>query len=132
MDGAEADGGGADRPGGESIGGLVGRLIEEGRDYAEAELALLKAIAEYRALRARKALVALAVGWFFMVTSMTAVVMGTVLSLAARIGPMWAGLAVGIPLLSGGYLLVRYGWSGIKGLARDKGEREAIERGTRP
>ena len=54
--------------------------------------------------------------------------MGTVLSLAARIGPMWAGLAVGVPLLLGGYLLVRFGWAGVKGLAQDKGEREAIER----
>lgn len=112
----------------QTIGELVGRLIEDGRSYADAELELYKAIGRYRALRARKALVALAAGWFFMVTSMTAVVMGTVLSLAARIGPMWAGLAVGIPLLLGGYLLVRYGWAGVKGLAKDKGEREAIER----
>lgn len=116
----------------ETIGELVGRLIEDGRGYAESEIELYKAIAQYRALRARKALVALAAGWFFMVTSMTAVVMGTVLSLAARIGPMWAGLAVGLPLLLGGYVLARYGWSGIKGLAQDKGEREAIERGTNP
>jgi len=115
----------------ETIGALVGRLIEDGRSYAEAEIELYRAVAQYRALRARKALVALAAGWFFMVTSMTAVVMGTVLSLAARIGPMWAGLAVGLPLLAGGYLLVRYGWSGVKGLARDKGEQEAIERGAR-
>lgn len=116
----------------ETIGELVGRLIEDGRGYAEAEIELYKAIAEYRALRARKAMVALAAGWFFMVTSMTAVVMGTVLSLADRIGPMSAGLAVGGPLLLGGYALVRYGWSGIKGLAQDKGEREAIERGMKP
>ena len=52
----------------------------------------------YRAPRARKALVALAVGWFLLVTSMTALVIGTVLSLAARIGPLLAGLAVGVPL----------------------------------
>lgn len=116
----------------ETIGELVGRLIEDGRAYADAELDLYKAIARYRALRARKSLVALAAGWFFMVTSMTAVVMGTVLSLAGRIGPMWAGLAVGVPLLAGGYLLVRWGWSELKGLASDKGEREAIARGAEP
>lgn len=114
----------------EAIGALVGRLIEDGRAYADAEIELYKAIARYRALRARKSLVALAVGWFFMVTSMTAVMMGTVLSLAARIGPMWAGLAVGVPMLVGGYLLVRWGWAEIKGVASDKGERDAIARGT--
>lgn len=115
----------------ETIGALVNRLIDDGRAYADAELDLYKAIARYRALRARKSLVALAAGWFFMITSMTAVVMGTVLSLAGRIGPMWAGLAVGVPLLAGGYLLVRWGWAELKGLASDKGEREAIERGAR-
>lgn len=113
----------------EAIGALVARLIEDGRAYADAEIDLYKAIARYRALRARKSLVALAAGWFFMVTSMTAVMIGTVLSLAARIGPMWAGLAVGLPMLLGGYLLVRWGWAGLKGLASDKGEREAITRG---
>lgn len=115
----------------ESIGELVGRLIEDGRAYADAEIDLVKAIARYRARRARKSLVALAAGWFFMVTSMTAVVMGTVLSLAGRIGPMWAGLAVGVPMLLGGYLLVRWGWGELRGFASDQGEREAIERGAR-
>lgn len=131
MDGAEADGDGADQRG-ESIGGLVGRLIEDGRDYAGAELALLKAIAEYRARRARTALVALAAGCFLMMTSTTALVMGAVLSLGDRIGPMWGGLAIGVPLLLGGYLLLRFGLAGMKGLGQDRNERDAIERGARP
>ena len=122
-----------DAPGGdptdETIGELVGRLVEDGRGYAEAEIALYKAIAEYRARRAGKALAALVAGWFLIATATTTLVIGAVLSLAAAIGPMWAGLAVGIPLLLGGGLLVRYSLAGIKGLARDKGEREAIERG---
>ena len=54
------------------------------------------------------------------------------LSLAQYIGPMLAGLAVGIPLAAGGYFSVHYGWTGVKGLARDESEREAIERGERP
>jgi hypothetical protein len=116
----------------ETIGELVGRLIEDGRAYADAELDLYKAIARYRALRARKSLVALAAGWFFMVTSTTAVVIGAVLDLAPRIGAIWAGLAVGLPLLIGGYLLAHWGWAELKGLASDKGEREAIERGAEP
>jgi len=119
-------------PSDESIGGLLGRLVEDGRDYAEAELELYKAIAAYRGVRARRALVALAAGWFLLVTSTTAVVIGTVMALAQYIGPMLAGLAVGIPLAGGGYLLIHYGWSGVKGLGRDQGEREAIERGERP
>jgi len=116
----------------ESIGDLFGRLVEDGRGYAEAEFNLYKAIAAHRGLRARRALVALAAGWFLLVTSTTAVVIGTVISLAHYIGPMPAGLAVGVPLAAGGYFLIHYGWTGIKGLTRDTGEREAIERGERP
>jgi len=116
----------------ESIGDLLGRLVDDGRDYAQAELELYKAIAAYRAVRARRALVALAAGWFLLVTSTTAVAIGTVISVAQYIGPMLAGLAVGIPLAAAGYLLVHYGWSGVKGLARDQGEHEALERGEQP
>ena len=116
----------------ETIGDLIGRLIEDGRTYAEAELELIKAIAEYRALRARRALVSLAVGWFLLVTSTTAVVMGAVLSLAQRVDAFWAGLIVGIPLAAGGYALVSYGWAGVKGLARDKAEQAAIDKGSAP
>ncbi len=119
----------AQDPQDESIGDLVNRLIEDGRDYARAEFELYGAIANYRAIRARRALVALAAGWFFLVTSMTALVLGTVLSLAARIGAMWAGLAVGIPLAAGGYALVRYGWRGVKSLTEDEAERQALRRG---
>jgi hypothetical protein len=122
----------ADDPRDESIGDLLGRLIEDGKSYAEAELALIKAIAEYRALRARRALVSLAVGWFLLVTSTTAAVMGAVLSLGNRMDPIWSGLLVGIPLAAGGYALVSYGWSGIKGLVRDKAEQQAIDEGAAP
>ena len=34
-------------------------------------------------------------------------------------------------MAAGGYFLAHYGWSGIKGLGRDKGEREAIDAGER-
>lgn len=122
----------AEDPESESIGELLGRLVDDGRGYAETELNLLKAIAAHRGVRARRALVALAAGWFLLVTSTSAVVIGTVLSLAQMIGPMLAGLAVGIPLAAGGYLLVHYGWTGVKGLTRDQGEREALERGEQP
>lgn len=119
-------------PQAESIGDLIGRLVEDGRSYAEAELELLKAIAAYRAQRARHALVSLAIGWFLLVTSTTAVVMGAVLSLSLRLDPFWAGLIVGVPLAAGGYALVRIGWAGVKGLARDSEEQQAIDKGGAP
>jgi hypothetical protein len=116
----------------ESIGDLFGRLIEDGRGYAEAELALIKAIAEYRALRARRALVALSAGWFLLVSSMTALMIGAVTGLSQHMSPFLSGLLVGVPMAAGGYALVRYGWTGIKGLGRDAVEQQAIDAGSRP
>jgi Putative Actinobacterial Holin-X, holin superfamily III len=121
-----------EEPSDDSIGDLIGRLIEDGRSYAEAELALVKEIAEYRAQRARRALVSLAVGWFLLVTATTAIMMGAVLSLAQRLDGFWAGLIVGLPLAAGGYALVSYGWTGVKGLTRDKAEQAAIDQGDAP
>ena len=126
MDGPAGD------PREESIGDLFGRLVEDGRSYAEAELALIKAIAEYRALRARRALVALAAGWFLLVSSMTALVIGAVTGLSQHLNPFLSGLLVGVPMAAGGYFLVSYGWRGIKGLGRDKAEQEAIDKGSQP
>jgi hypothetical protein len=115
----------------ESIGDLVGRLVEDGRAYAEAEIELYKTIARYRAVRARKALVALAIGWFLLFAAMTALVITALVGLAQTIGPLLAGIVVGVPLAAGGYALARYGWTGIKGLGRDAPEGTAIERGER-
>ena len=97
----------------ESIGDLLGRLVEDGRAYAEAELELVKAIAAYRAQRARRALVALAIGWFLLVTSTTRGGDGRGAEPRPadrrRSGP---GSIVGVPLAAGGYVLVshRLGW----------------------
>lgn len=127
------DGGSDPRPatGEESIGDLVGRLVEDGRTFAEAEIALYRAIAEYRAIRARRALVALAIGWFLLFAAMTALVITALVSLAQAIGPLLAGVVVGLPLAVGGYALARHGWAGVKGLGRDATEQAAIERGER-
>lgn len=113
----------------ETIGDLVGRLVEDGRAYATAEFELYRAIAEHRAERARKAVVALAIGWFLLIAAMSALTIGAMIALSLTIGPLLAGLVVAGPLGLIGYLLVHHGWGGIKGLGRDTSEREAIARG---
>lgn len=126
-----ADGGPAPEPEAETLGQLAQRLLDDGRAYAEAEIELWRAIAEYRAIRARQALVTLAIGWFLLMAAMTALVITALIQLAQAIGPLLAGIAVGLPLAIGGYILARLGWRGIKGLGRDAPERAAIERGER-
>ena len=113
----------------EAIGDLVGRLVADGRAYAEAEFELYRAIAEHRAERGRKAVVMLAIGWFLLIAAMSALTIGAMIALALTIGPLLAGLAVAAPMALVGYLLARYGWAGIRGLGRDRAERAAIERG---
>ena len=116
----------------ESIGDLFGRLVEDGRAYAEAELASVKAIAEYRALRAAPRFGRARRRLFLLVSSMTALVIGAVTRPRPIMSPFFAGLLVGVPMAAGGYFLVSYGWTGIKGLGRDKAEQEAIDKGAQP
>jgi hypothetical protein len=123
---------GGPEPREESIAETVRRLIEDARAYAEAEIALLKAIAAHRAERARKALVALAIGWFCLFAAMTALVITALVRLSLAVGPLLAGLIVGVPLAAVGYWLVRRGWREVKGLTEDSPEEKAALRDADP
>ena len=115
----------------ESIGDLVGRLAENGRAYAEAELEVIKAIARHRAARARKGAILVAVGATLLLSALTALVLGLVLGLAQLIHPALAGLAVCLVLAAIGGVLA---WSGVGGLAAlggDEEERQALARAER-
>ena len=113
----------------ESIGDLFGRLMDDGRSYARAEIDLYKQIALHRAGRARTGLVALIAGGVLLLSSLTALIFGFVLGLAVLIGPVLAGLAVAAALAIGGYVLVRYGLAGVRALSGDEEERQALSRG---
>ena len=113
----------------ESIGDLFGRLIDDGRAYARAEVDLLREIARHRAGRARSGLVLLAGGGLLLLGAYFALLLGLVHGLATLIGPLGAGLVVTAFLAGSGYLLVRTGISGLRALGGDADEAEAIARG---
>ena len=113
----------------ESIGALFGRLAEDGRAYATAELHLYRQIARRRAARARGGLIALIAGVVLLLSSLTALIFGLVLWLATLIGPLLAGLAAAASLILIGYVLVRAGVNGLKALGGDDEERAALTRG---
>lgn len=119
-------------PGEESIGDLFGRLVEDGRAYAEAELALVKAIARYRAQRAGRALAALGAGAVLLLAAIIALVVGLVLGLSQYMSPFFAGLIVAVLLAGGGWLLLNRGLAGMRGLGRDAAEQQAIDQGSQP
>ena len=113
----------------ESVGDLIGRLIEDGRTYARAEIDLLKEIARHRAERARTGLILLVGGGVLLLSSLTALIFGLVLGLAALTGPLLAGIIIAALLAGGGYLLVRVGLKGLRALSGDEEERQAVARG---
>lgn len=113
----------------ESIADLISRLIEDGRNYARAEIDLLKQIARHRAGRARTGLVLVAAGALLGLSALTALVLGLVLGLATLIGPLAAGVVVTAVLAGAGYLLIRYGLAGLRALGGDEEERQAVARG---
>lgn len=115
----------------ESIGDLFGRLVDEGRGYARAEIGLYKQVARHRAGRARNGLVMLAAGVVLLLSSLTALILGLVLGLATLAGPLLAGVAVAAALALVGYVLVRYGLGGLRALSGDEDERAALDRGER-
>jgi hypothetical protein len=119
----------ANDPREESIGDLVGRLVEDGREYAKAEIGLYKQIARYRAARARNGLILLIAGGVLALSALTALILGFVLGLANLIGPVLAGIAVALVLAGVGFVLVRIGIGGLGALSGDEEERQAIARG---
>ena len=123
MDGAGPN------PDEESIGDLVGRLIEDGRDYAKAELDHYKAIAQHRAGRARAAAILLGIGAYLGLLIGVALVVGAVASLARLMDPALAGLVVAVVLAIPAALLIRAGARGMAALGGDEDEKEAIRRG---
>lgn len=116
----------------ESIGELVTRLVEDGRDYARAELDLIKQIARHRASRAKTGAMLLGVGITLLLCSLTALVLALVLGLATLIGPFAAGMAVFLVFAIAGGLLAKKGVDGLSALSGDEEEKRALERGERP
>ena len=119
----------AQDPRDESLGDLFGRLIEDGRTYARAEIDLLKEIARHRAGRARTGLILLVAGGVLLFSSLIALILGLVLGLAALTGPLLAGIIVAAALAGIGYLLIRFGLAGVRALGGEEDERQAIARG---
>ena len=119
----------AGEPKDESIGELLGRLVEDGRAYVKAEVRVYRTIAARRAARARNGLITLALGAVLLITSVTALLLGLVLWLNTLIGPLLAGLAVAAALILAGFICVRVGISGLRALGGDEAEREALSRG---
>ena len=109
-----------------SIGDLFGRLADDGRAFASAEVSLYKAIAKRRAGKAAPGAAALVGAVFLLNAALVTLTVCLALALALLIGPLLAGIAVFVLLAIISYLLMRYGMSKMQALGGDAEEKAAL------
>lgn len=119
----------AGNPQEDSIADLVGRLVDEGREVARAEVNLYKQIALHRSAKAKSGLVLLVAAGILAWFAGLALTFGLVLALATLIGPLAAGLALALVMGVAAWFLLRKGLAGMKALSGDEEERAALQRG---
>lgn len=76
------------------IGTLIGRLVEDGKAYAYAEIDFVKALAGERLRAAKSGMIFVVAGLVLLHGALIALFVGLVLSLATLVGPFWAMLIV--------------------------------------
>lgn len=81
-----------DRP----IGELFGKLIDEGKAYAKAEVGLVKATAEAKANAAKKPALIGAAALLFLIAGVVVLCMTLALALATLVGPLAGGLIAAV------------------------------------
>jgi hypothetical protein len=118
----------ANDPRDESIGGLVKRLVEDGKAYARAEIDVLRQVARHRARRAKAGAGLLGIGIVFLLCALQALVLALVLGLATLIGPFGAGMAIFAVFALVGLLAARAGAKGLAALGGDGEEDAALAR----
>lgn len=98
------------------VGELVNQLIEEGKEYARAEIGLVKAIAATKAKALALPAILLGAALICALAAITAVAVGVVLALAKFIGPLAAGF-IGLLVFAG--IAGGLGWYGAERLKRE-------------
>jgi len=93
------------------IGTLLGRLVEDGKAYAHAEIGYVRALAGERLRAAKSGFVFLIAGLVLLHGALIALFVGLVLSLAALIGPFWSMLVVVLVASIAGGVLAKVGVS---------------------
>jgi hypothetical protein len=109
-----------------SIGELFGRLAEDGKAFAAAEVGLYKAIALRRVGLAKNGAIALVAALFLVNAALIALLVGFAMQLAKWVGPAFGGLIVFVVVAIIGFVLVRYGAGKLTALGGDAEERAAL------
>jgi ACR3 family arsenite efflux pump ArsB len=114
-----------------SIGELFGRLADDARGFARAEIGLYRTIAKRRAGKAAGGVAALVVAFLLVNAALIALLVSFVIGLALHIGPVLAGLAVFVVVAIVAGLLARWGAGKMQALSGDAEEQAALAAGER-
>lgn len=104
----------------ESIGALIGRLVEDGKGYARAEIGYYRTLAASKLGEARTGLILGAVALVIALCTVTALLVGLILLLSSLVGPGLATLIVIVGALALAGLLGWLAWARISRLFGDK------------
>jgi hypothetical protein len=104
----------------ESIGEMIGRLVEDGKGVARAEIGYYRALVASKLGEAKAGLILGAVALVIALCSVTALLVGLILSLAPLVGPTFATLIVIVAALALAALL---GWLGYRHIGRAFGSK---------
>jgi hypothetical protein len=99
----------------ESIGALIGRLVEDGKGYARAEIGYYRTLAISKLGEAKAGLIFGVTALVIALCTVTALLVGLILSLAPLVGPGFATLIVILGALALAGLL---GWLAYRQISR--------------
>jgi hypothetical protein len=114
-----------------SIGDLFGRLADDARGFARAEIGVYKSIARRRAGKAAGGLAALVAAFLLINAALVTLLVSLAIGLALHIGPVFAGLAVFVTVAIVAGLLARWGAGKMQALSGDPEEKAALAAGER-
>ena len=102
----------------ESLGELFGRLVEDGKGFARAEIGYYRTLAGGKAAQAKSPLIFGSAALVIALSAITALLVGLILTLTPLVGPGFATLIVIVATLAVVGLL---GWLAYKGVQRMMG-----------
>ncbi|MBX3564638.1 MAG: phage holin family protein [Sphingomonas sp.] len=104
----------------QALGDLLGRLVEDGKGYAQAELGYYRTLARAKLRDARAALWMGAVSLGLLSAAMVALTVGLVMTLAQYVGPGWATLLVVVAISAIAGVMARLAWVQVKRIVGEK------------
>lgn len=98
----------------EGLGDLFGRLVDDGKGYAQAEIGYYRTLVRSKLRDARASLWMGAAALGLAQAAAVALVVGSVLTLAPRVGPGWATLIVVVTALALAGVMGWFAWQHVK------------------